>query len=223
MNFDIMTAEAITNTLDDRLEQYMAGSEKHKFSLSYRIKRFHTIKTASRGTKQLHRFTVKHIRYSLLAVILAVFLLTGFSCWYTIGRFTFNVRSNHSVTYLSKTEKDKTKIESIYGLQPNTGFVLADRQGDDEDIFSEYQSGDKKILLCQMVNDDVHHMNTEYGSAEKIIINDREGIFIPQNNNESFTAWMMDGYLFIIYGNVNKNEAAFLAKSTIFENFIENP
>lgn len=223
MKLDAMIAEEITNTLDERLAQHTTNLKKHHFSAAYRIKRFQTIRKASQSSKVSRGFTVKRVRYALLVVILAVFLLTGFSIWYTIGRFTFNVHSDHSVTYLKERKEDKTKIESIYGLQSDTGFTLIDRQSDDEDVFSTYQSGDTKITLCQMVNDDVHNLNTAYGSAEKIMINDCEGVFISENNDECLAAWIMDGYLFMLYGNINKDELVFLAQSTNSEKFVETP
>lgn len=223
MKLDAMIAEEITNTLDERLAQYTTNLKKHHFSAAYRIKRFQTIRKASQGLKVSHRFTVKRVRYALLAVFLAIFLLTGFSIWYTIGRFTFNAHTDHSVTYLKEMKEDKTKIESIYGLQSDTGFTLIDRQSDDEDVFSTYQSGDTKITLCQMVNDDVHNLNTEYSSAEKIMINDCEGIFISENNGECLAAWIMDGYLFMLCGNIDKNKLIFLAQSTNPEKFVETP
>lgn len=222
MTFKEIIADGMMNTLDERLAQYATNPRKHHFSLAYRIKRAQTIRTASQGSKVSYRFTVKRVRYALLAVILALFLITGFSIWHTIGRFTFNVRKDHSVTYLSKSDNDRTKIENIYELNSDTGYVLIYWQGNDTDVFSIYQSGDKKITLCQMVNDDVHNFNTEYGAPQKIMINDCEGIFIPEKN-ECLAAWIMDGYLFMLNGNIDKNELIFLAESINFENFIETP
>ena len=152
-----------------------------------------------------------------IAVILAAFLLTGFSVWYSVGRFTFNVHSDHSVTYLSRTSDDKTKIESKYGLPYETGFSLTERQSDEEDVISVYQSGDTKVTLWQSVNDDVHNFNTEYGSPEEIKINDCEGIYIPENDSEGLVAWVMDGYLFTLNGNIDKMSLLNLAKATNVE------
>lgn len=74
-----------------------------------------------------------------------------------------------------------------------------------------------------MVNDDVHNLNTQYGSAEKIMINDCEGVFISENDSESIVAWMMDGYLFMLCCNSDKNKLFFLAHSTNSEEFVETP
>ena len=41
-----------------------------------------------------------------------------------------------------------------------------------------------------------------------------KGIFISENNGECFAAWIMDGYVFTISGNIDKNEAIKLAHST---------
>ena len=153
----------------------------------------------------------------MLAVILAAFLLTGFSIWYSVGGFTFNAQRDHSVTYISRTPGDKTKIESKYGLPYETGFSLTERQSDEEDVISVYQSGDTKVTLWQSVNDDVHNFNTEYGSPEEIKINDCEGIYIPENDSEGLVAWVMDGYLFTLNGNIDKMSLLNLAKATNVE------
>lgn len=217
MKLDDLIYDGIENTLDERLSQYTADLKKHHFSVPYRIRRSQTIRAVSQGHKVPRKFSVRRMRYVLLAVILAVFLLTGFTVWYSVGGFTFNVHSDHSVTYLSRTSDDKTKIESKYRLPYETGFSLTERQSDEEDVISVYQSGDTKVTLWQSVNDDVHNFNTEYGSPEEIKINDCEGIYIPENDSEGFVAWVMDGYLFTLNGNIDKMPLLNLAKATIVE------
>ena len=157
MKLDNMIADGIENTLDERLSQYTADLKKHHFSASYKIRRHQTIRALSQNRKISGKFSVRRMRYVLLAVILAAFLLTGFSVWYSVGRFTFNVHSDHSVTYLSRTSDDKTKIESKYGLPYETGFSMTERQSDDADVISIYQSGEKKVTLWQTIIGDVHN------------------------------------------------------------------
>ena len=217
MKLDNMIADGIENTLDERLLQYTADLKKHHFSAFYKIRRHQTIRSVSLGQKAPRKLSVRRMRYVLLAVIFAAFLLTGFSVWYSVGRFTFNVHSDHSVTYLSRTSDDKTKIESKYGLPYETGFSLTERQSDEEDVISVYQSGDTKVTLWQSVNDDVHNFNTEYGAPEEININDCEGIYIPENDSEGLVAWVMDGYLFTLNGNIDKMSLLNLAKATNVE------
>ena len=120
MKLDDLIYDGIENTLDERLSQYSARAQKIS-----------------------GKFSVRRIRYALLAVILAAFLMTGFSIWHSVGGFTFNAQRDHSVTYISRTPGDKTKIESIYGLPYETGFSLTERQSDDADVISIYQSGEK--------------------------------------------------------------------------------
>ena len=217
MKLDNMIADGIENTLDERLLQYTADLNKHHFSAFYKIRRHQTIRSVSLGQKAPRKLSVRRMRYVLLAVILAAFLLTGFSVWYSVGRFTFNVHSDHSVTYLSRTSDDKTKIESKYGLPYETGFSLTERQSDEEDVISVYQSGDTNVTLWKSVNDFVQNFNTEYGSPEEIKINDCEGIYIPENDSEGLVAWVMDGYLFTLNGNIDKMSLLNLAKATNVE------
>ena len=223
MKLDDLIADGMMNSLDERLAQYTTNLKKHHFSAAYKIRRYQNIRAASRGAKITNRFTVRRIRYALLALILAVFLLTGFTIWYTIGRFTFNIHSDHSVTYISRTLEDKEKIESIYGLPSDTGFSLTERQSNDEDVVSIYQSGDKIVTLCQMANDEVLNLNTEYGSPEEVKINDCNGIFISENDGNCGVVWIMDGYLFMLNGKIDKISLVELAETTKLEKEVENP
>ena len=223
MKLDDLIADGMMNSLDERLAQYTTNLKKHHFSAAYKIRRYQNIRAASRGAKITNRFTVRRIRYALLALILAVFLLTGFTIWYTIGRFTFNIHSDHSVTYISRTLEDKEKIESIYGLPSDTGFSLTERQSNDEDVVSIYQSGDKLVTLCQMANDDVLNLNTEYSSPEEVKINECNGIFISENDGNCGVVWIMDGYLFMLNGEIDKNSLIELAETTKLEIELENP
>ena len=223
MKLDDLIADGMMNSLDERLAQYTTNLKKHHFSAAYKIRRYQNIRAASRGAKITNRFTVRRIRYALLALILAVFLLTGFTIWYTIGRFTFNIHSDHSVTYISRTLEDKEKIESIYGLPSDTGFSLTERQSNDEDVVSIYQSGDKLVTLCQMANDDVLNLNTKFSSPEEVKINDCNGIFISENDGNCGVVWIMDGYLFMLNGKIDKNSLIELAETTKLEIELENP
>ena len=56
-----------------------------------------------------------------------------------------------------------------------------------------------------------------YGSPEEIKINDCEGIYIPENDSEGLVAWVMDGYLFTLNGNIDKMSLLNLAKATNVE------
>ena len=217
MKLDDLIADEIENTLDERLAQYTADLKKHIFSASYKIRRHQTIRSVSQGQKAPRKFSVRRMRYVLLAVILAAFLLTGFSVWYSVGRFTFNAHSDHSVTYISKTPGDKAKIESVYGLPYETGFSMTERQSDDADVISIYQSGEKKVTLWQTIIGDVHNFNTEYGTPEEVNINGCNGVFIPENNGECAVVWTMDGYLFTLNGNIDKKLLLNLAKATNLE------
>ena len=217
MKLDDLIYDGIENTLDERLSQYSADLKKHHFSAAYKIRPHQTIRALSRAQKISGKFSVRRIRYALLAVILAAFLMTGFSIWYSVGGFTFNAQRDHSVTYISRTPGDKTKIESIYGLPYETGFSLTERQSDDADVISIYQSGEKKVTLWQTIIGDVHNFNTEYGAPEEVNINGCNGAFIPENNGECGVVWTMDGYLFTLNGNIDKMSLLNLAKATNLE------
>ena len=100
---------------------------------------------------------------------------------------------------------------------------MTERQSNDEDVVSIYQSGDKLVTLCQMANDDVLNLNTEYSSPEEVKINDCNGIFISENDGNCGVVWIMDGYLFMLNGKIDKNSLIELAETTKLEIELENP
>ena len=72
--------------------------------------------------------------------------------------------------------------------------------------------------VLSMIKDDVHNLNTEYGVPEEVMISGCKGVFISENDGECFAAWIMDGYLFTISGNVDKKMLLNLAETTKIEN-----
>ena len=164
----------------------------------------------------MHRkgFSVRKVKYLVIAVLLAIFLLVGFSLWLTISRFSFNFHQDYSDVYITPNEGDKIRIEEMYVLSDNMEFTLTERFIDDVDIISIYEKGESKVTLSQSVIDDIHNINTEYSSPEPILIQGFEGYYVQMSRSENLVVWTMDGYLFDIGGNISKNELIKLAQST---------
>lgn len=217
MKFEDMAAEEMMNTLDERLSHYSANLSKHHFSLAYRIRRYQTIKAASQGSKVSHRFTVKRVRYVLLSIILAAFLLTGFTVLFTIGRFTFFDYSDHSAIFLSRSPDDKAKIDNIYGLPEEDGWKLTDSFSDETWSTRDYIRGKTKIAFMQSINNfgTMGNISTDRAKIEMLsLYSKNDGFMLDFGNDDSLIYWIYDGYLFSISGNVDKNEAIKLAHST---------
>ncbi len=74
-------------------------------------------------------------------------------------------------------------------------------------------------MLTQTVvdrNESIGHINTENADIEEVNINGNNG-FILLRYDFVVIFWEMDGYIFSIQGNVDKNTIIYLAKMTIFK------
>lgn len=223
MTFDEKIAGEIRNTLDERYGAYCVSDKIHHFSLAYKIKKHHTIHSIKNENVHRKGFSVRKVKYLVIAVLLAIFLLVGFSLWLSISRFSFNIHQDHSDVYITPNEGDKIRIEGIYVLSDNMEFTLTERFIDDVDIISIYEKGESKVTLSQSVIDDIHKINTEYSSPEPIVIQGFEGYYVQMSRSENLVVWTMDGYLFDIGGNISKNELIKLAQSTKIKKIVENP
>ncbi len=223
MTFDEKIAGEIRNTLDERYGTYCVSDKIHHFSLAYKIKKHYTIRSIKNKNAYRKGFSVRKVKYLVIAVLLAIFLLVGFSLWLTISRFSFNFHQDHSDVYITPNEGDKIRIEEIYILSDNMEFTLTERFIDNVDIISIYEKGESKVTLSQSVIDDIHKINTEYSSPEPIVIQGFEGYYVQMSRSENLVVWTMDGYLFDIGGNISKNELIKLAQSTKIKKIVENP
>lgn len=206
MTFDELIAAEIRNTLDERCGEYMAADKGHCFSVAYRIKKRGVIRSAERGNKYKSRLSVRRVRYLVLAVLLALFVLMGFSVWLTVSQFLFNVHQDHSVVYITPDGDAKTSIEEIYGLPDDLGYEVTSHSESESNVITHYCLGEQKVMLRQTTNWDRYYLNTEYGMPEPITVNGNDGYFI-QIEDEFIMGWTADGYRFSFSGNIDKTEA----------------
>lgn len=222
MTFDEMIAGEIRNTIDERYSKYCTPAKTHHFSLSYKIKKRRTIRSFEKGCRYNNRFSVRRVKYLVIAVVLAILLLVGFSLWLTISRFSFNIHQDHSEVYISRSESDKTSIEEIYELPDMLGYQVTYYSFSEFNVTTAYCYGDEVIRLGQHLIGDKYYVNTEYGLPEEVEINGNKG-YIVKTKDDFLMEWTADGYLFSIDGNIDKAKAIELAKSTKIKNIVENP
>lgn len=217
MTFDDLVAQGIRDTLKEKCAEYLPDRKKHHFSIAYKIRR----RSIIRSRRKRAPLSIRRIKYILIAVILALFALTGFSLWRQFGPFSFNIFKDHSKVYFSG-ENGKTEIKEIYGL-PEEYELLSFSQSK-IDALSEYLVNGEVITLNQYLITSVNKTNTENNNAEFVLINGNEGIYIKEMfDDESYISWCMDGYRFYLLGKIDKNEAMHLAESLKIRNFVKIP
>ena len=158
------------------------------------------------------------LKYLWLAIILAaIALLTGsFLVWYHISGFTFKREQTNLTVYVTPTDEKKTAIEEIYCIPESTGFKATDRGTLDISVITEYIGDDQQIIFMQGLATSTSHVDTEGNSIVPISFQEYDGYYV-QMNDELLLSWVMDGYVFYIIGNIEKQEAIDLAQTVTVE------
>ena len=216
MTFDDLIAQGIRDTLGEKCAENLTGGKNHRFSIAYRIRRASII----RSRRSRPRFTIRKIKYILIAVIIALFTLTGFSVWRKFGGFSFNVFKDHSRVYFSG-EVFKTEIEEIYGLPEE--YEILSISLSKYDAYSKYMINGEIVTLSQDLSSAVGNANTENYEAEYLTINGNDGYYINMHENGNGLTWVMNGYRFYLFGEIDKSTVVFLAESLKIKNFDKIP
>ncbi|MCH5206728.1 MAG: DUF4367 domain-containing protein [Oscillospiraceae bacterium] len=216
MTFDDLIVQGMRGTLEEKRNVYRLDEKNHLFSIAYKIRR----KSIIRSSRSKTRFTVRKIKYILIAVIMALFVLTGFSLWRYFGGFYFNFLEDHSTVFF-KGENFKTTIEEVYGLPEE--YELLKISSEKYNVISKYLINGEIITLTQNLSSLVEGVNTENCEVEYLTINGNDGYYINMFEDVVYLTWVNDGYLFTLIGKIDKNAAIFLAKSLKIRNFDKNP
>lgn len=216
MTFDDLIVQGIRGTLEEQRDGYRLDGKNHLFSIAYKIRR----RSIIRSSRSKTRFTIRKIKYILIAVIMALFVLTGFSLWRYFGRFYFNVLEDHSTVFF-QGEHFKTTIEEVYGLPEE--YELLSITINKFDVLSQYTVYGEIITLNQDLSSLVEDVNTENCEVEYLTINGNDGYLIHMFEDDVNLAWVNDGYIFTLSGKIDKNAAIFLAESLKIRNFDKTP
>ena len=217
MTFDDLIAQGIRDTLEEKCAEYRLDGKEHHFSIAYKIRRESIIHSRRKKAP----ISVRKIKYILLAIILSLVALTGFSLWRHFGSFSFNVFNDHSRVYYGD-ETVKTSIEEIYGLPEE--YELLGIYTYEFNVLSQYLFDGEIITLSQHLINHLENINTEQNSAVHLTIKGNDGYYINNvADNNYYIEWVMDGYRFYLHGNIDKNTAVILAESLEIRNFDKIP
>lgn len=126
MTFDEKLAQALGETFDERMEKRMEVSEKHKFSLAYRLWEWKTLRNF-RHDKMNRKWTLRRARTAVAIIVAAVCLLAGtttFAVVAAVGRYNFDKQTDYSKMFIENLSSDKTTFEEYYGLPKEDGWEL---------------------------------------------------------------------------------------------------
>lgn len=216
MTFEELIAQGIRDTLDKKCAEYPLEGKKHHFSLGYKIRRRRMLRSRTKGAP----FSIRKIRFFLIAVILALFALTGFSFWRQFGGFSFNIFRDYSKIFYGDN-KAKTTIEEIYGLPEE--YELLSIISEKYVVKSKYMIDGEIVTLNQYLISYANNANTEKNNAEYLSINGNDGYYLNMFEGKSYVMWIMDGYRFYLLGEINKDTAVNLAESLKIRKFDKDP
>lgn len=222
MTFEEKVAQAFEETFDERTERLMNIEKKHRFSLSYRLWERKTLRDLRRGRRD-KLWTLRKVRYVVAAMTAAFSLLicgTAYAAIALIGRYGFENKVDYSKVLIETHPSDKTTLEEYYGLPEEDGWELLEYDTVPSWSTLIYQCGDMKICFDQMIINEgnMGHISTDRAKIEPLSLYEENDGFILEFEGGTLVYWIYDGYLLKISGNIDKNEAINLAKSTKFVN-----
>lgn len=234
MTFDEKLAQALGETFDKRMEQRLAVTKKHRFSLAYKLWEHKTLKSL-RKTSYNSKWTLRRARLIVLSIIVSAALLIGVSSCVvsSIGRYTFVVTPTHyKLLYIESISSDKSCFEEYYSLSDENGWQRLSSLPENAIVnFSlNYERNENRLEFIQRI---VHKGFRNFYITENDAIipislyEKNDGFFIERddgnkNNFKNTLCWMYDGYIFEIRGDITKDEAIYLAYSTKIVNLSEN-
>ena len=218
MTFDEKLAQALGETFDERMERRMTIEKKHRFSLSYKLWEYRTLRAF--GKKAYNkRWTLRRARYVVMTMIIVCSLLLGATAYAVgtaIARYTVDTKRFDSKLFIGNLSSDKTSIEEFYELSMNDGWEIVKRYDDDMGMFVKYKCGENEVVFSQSVIwGNTLNFNTQNTVYETMaVFEENDGFFIAfKNKSECGLYWIYNGYLFTLFGDLDKKEALNLARS----------
>ena len=164
-------------------------------------------------------------RRTVLVLIAAVFLaaiLTGAAIVFFSGGFAWKKHSDSTQLFAYDMDSAPSVIEDIYcPTWLPEGYVEVERYEESKfvDIIFQYKDDpNQKITFCQYVKDKFkQHVNTESYPLESVTVDDYEGLFIDMTKENYVLGqliWDNGDYIMSIDGNIAKNDAIKMSKST---------
>lgn len=219
MTFDEISKQALSETVDERVEQMLSVTPKPGFSISYRLWERKALKNLCRNSYD-SRWTLHRARRIVTTFIVAgaivLTLTAGAVVGLSIGRFSFDDKREYSELFMSGLSSDKSCIEEYYGLPEEDGWITDYFYSDEYGTSIVYTRQNEIVSFSQnLIRGNMGNINTENAIIEPIsIYEENDGFFIEYQSGENGLYWTYDGYLFNLIGNIDRNKMMNLAYST---------
>lgn len=218
MTFEEKLAQAFRESFDERMERRMTVEKEHKFSLAYRLWEWQTIRSLRKKRYNKH-WTLRRARCVIMAAVIGCSLLLGVTA-YAVGsaivRYAVDAEPFYSRLFVGNLSSDKTSLEEYYELSAD-GWEAVERHTDDTGTFTKYKCGEKEMMFSQnVIWGNSLNFSTQNTVMETVsVYEENDGFFIAfKNRKECGLYWIYDGYLFILFGDLDKTEAVNYAHST---------
>lgn len=218
MTFDEKLAKALEESFDERMVRRMTVEKEHRFSLSYKLWEYRALRTF--GKKAYNkRWTLRRARYVVMTMIIICSLLLGTTAYAVgtaIARYYVDTKPFHSKLFIENLSSDKVCLEEYYELPMDDGWDIVERCADDIGMFIKYKRGENDVVFSQnVIWGNTLNFDTQNTVIESMsVYEENDGFFIAfKNKKECGLYWIYNGYLFTLFGDIDKNEAVNLARS----------
>lgn len=190
-------------------------AEEHVFSEEYRnkmAKLFLNEEKKEQARKQ-RKYVMRAACFLLVCVLCIAFVASGGADAFRIKFMNFVheiSRPNSDVNFFenggNEYSDDDVKLKYI-----PMGFELAEKEKFSNHFYLVFSNGKEYFQLDILSINSNPSIDTENGTSEKIEINNYEAIYTSNENVNTLT-WSDDEYIFMIMGNIEKNEIIKIAE-----------
>ncbi len=203
--------QALQLNLFEELDSLPKEFEDYTFSEKYEkyIKRLFD---KMRGDK-MHRFTKKTATVILIAAILLALIIAGFAA--TVGRaFIIKSFSDH-FEYIITDKSNPKNVSDLTVGYITEGFVLQNEINNKPEKLKSYVCNAKFITISKYdISGDMSFNNNPNTTIETLKINGLTYTYEQTANGVKIIVWNTDDYLFVIDGNITKEEMIDIALKT---------
>lgn len=196
--------EALWLSAENWADSFSTDLPKHKFSKKHN-KVINEIIYGNQDKKiKLSKGTIKVL---LIAAVLLAIATTTFaipqSREYIVDKF-----SNHSEYNVVDKKKSK-RVKSLNVKYIPAGFEKVE----DYDFLVQYEKGDRNFVVDKLELSGSVGFDTEHYETENIKINGIDAVYYRSNNNGKGIIFNDGNYIYIISGNIEKDELVKIAQN----------
>lgn len=200
--------EALWLSAENWADSFSTDLPKHKFSKKHNKVINEIIYSEQDKKIKLSKGTIKVL---LIAAVLLAIATTTFaipqSREYIVDKF-----SNHSEYNVVDKKKSK-RVKSLNVKYIPAGFEKGDDYFSRDFYIKNYKNFDKSFVVQKFALSGSVGFDTEHYETENIKINGIDAVYYRSNNNEKGIIFNDGNYIYIISGNIEKDELVKIAQN----------